>query len=105
MYKPSWQVRAEEFKLQLGGKSRKLKHYRCGGCRARKSMHRELWNYVQPPKCKMCGVRDWRLDNSRTKEHTERKGVFNSCHCDGAWYPHRKGSIDLCIFSHQPPES
>ena len=89
-----WQTRAIDYFQRLG-KPRIRKHYRCGRCRARRSLRRELWQYVRPPRCG-CKSIDWRLDMSRTREWQERKGVFDTCRCDGAHYPHRRGSVLRC---------
>ena len=92
----SWHVRGAEYCQRLNGKVRTRKHYRCGQCRARRSLKRELWDYIRPPKCRECYAVDWRLDMSRTKEWLTRTGVFNTCNCGGYFFPHRRGGGVWC---------
>lgn len=92
-----WEVRAVDYLQQLGGKVRARKYYRCGHCRARRSLRRELWQYLRPPRCRCCNAVDWRLDMSRYREWKTRSGVFDTCHCDGYWFPHRKGGGVWCV--------
>lgn len=92
-----WRIRAEEYMKKLNGKARRLKHYRCGHCRARKNLAKELWQYIQPPQCQKCGRRDWRLDYHRHLEKKNGTGVFESCQCYGYPYPHRIGSGIQCV--------
>lgn len=99
----NWEVRAVEYQRKLGGKPRRRKHYRCGACRGRASLARELWLYTRPPACKSCGVVDWRLDMHRTKELTTRTGVYNVCHCPGLTHPHRAGSSVWCELHETGP--
>jgi len=96
----SWETRAAEYCQKLNGKPRARKHYRCGACRSRRSLRRELWQYVRPPKCRCCGAVDWRLDMSRTKEWLTRTGVFDTCDCGEYHFPHRKGGGVWCV--HHP---
>lgn len=100
----SLEIRAAEYCQKLNGKVRPRKHYRCGNCRTRKSLKRELWQYVRPPKCPCCGLVDWRLDLSRYKEWKGRKGVFDTCHCGGVWcVSHPTGPTDedfICRYGY-----
>jgi len=89
-----WQIQASEYQQRLVN-PRGLKSYRCGKCRARKVLKRELWEYIRPPRC-ICGSNDWRLDMHRYKEWKNRTGVYATCHCDGLHHPHRKGSNVWC---------
>lgn len=62
-------------------------------CQARRTLPKHPDDYKRPPKCHFCGGRKWRIDKWRKRnEH----GV--ACHCQGAHYPHRPGSI-VC-FDH-----
>jgi hypothetical protein len=96
----SWETRAVEYLQRLGGKARPLKHYRCGACRARRSLRRELWQYLRPPRCRECSAVDWRLDLSRYREWQHRTGVFDTCYCGELHHPHRIGGSVWCL--HHP---
>lgn len=89
--------RATEYMQRFKGVVRKLKHYRCGQCNARRSLKREIWQYIRPPKCRTCGAADWRFDMQRYKEFKTRTGVFDTCYCNNVSYPHRKASTVWCI--------
>lgn len=91
-----WQIKADEY-LQRLKKPRVKKYYRCAKpCRTRKVLNRELWEYIRPPKCSVCGRMEWQLDMHRTNDQKNKTGSYVVCCCDGAWYPHRPGSIELC---------
>lgn len=98
-----WRIKAVEYCQNQKGKIRYFKHYRCGQCRARKRLNRELWQYISPPKCK-CGSKDWRMDLHRTKEWLNKKGVYDSCDCHGYLYKHRKGSGCWCVHNKNGPD-
>lgn len=96
-----WEARAVDY-FQCLGRARARPYYRCGRCRARRRLARELWNYSRPPRCS-CGVSDWRLDLHRTKEQEAKTGAYAICRCDGYWYPHRPGSGVWCCESDSLP--
>ena len=100
-----WTTRAAKYYIQLQGKKRPYRPYRCGNCRHAKVLNRELWEYLQPPSCPLCHSVDWRLDMSRYYAWLHQKPPFNVCHCDGAHFPHRKGSVPLCIHRTELPSS
>ncbi len=91
----SWQSRAVEY-FQKAGTGRSKAYYRCGFCRSRKVLNRELWEYIRPPKCNNCFKTDWRIDWSRSEDRRLKRGGYNICYCDALHYPHRKGSVDEC---------
>lgn len=97
--KTDWQTRAEDYLKKLNGKPRALKHYRCGTCRARRRLAKELWEYLRPPNCQ-CGRVDWTIDLHRTKEHKTRTGIYDTCNCSMTPFPHKKGYGTWCI--HHP---
>lgn len=91
-----WKIKADEY-LQKLKKPRAKPYYRCAyPCRTRKVLKRELWEYLQPPKCDVCGLVAWRLDMNRTREQKTKTGAYAICYCDGAPYLHKPGSIELC---------
>lgn len=98
-----WRIRADDYCQKQNGKLRYLKHYRCGQCRARKRLNREIWQYIKPPKCGCCGAVDWRMDLHRTKEWKESTGVYNHCDCGGYLHKHRKGSGAWCVHHSEGP--
>lgn len=99
----SWQARAVDYCQKMQGQARILKHYRCGQCRHRKRLNRELWEYSKVPACDNCTAQDWRLDLHRTKEHTTKTGAYSVCHCGQVPFPHRTGSDVFCEHSEKQP--
>ncbi len=89
------EVRAVDYHQQLNGVVRQKFFYRCGACRGKKVLNRELWEYTRPPKCE-CGACDWRIDMSRYKEWVTRRGPYDTCKCDGLPFFHRAGSSVWC---------
>lgn len=71
--------------------------YRCGTCRTRKVLKRELWEYLRPPKCPFCGDLNWWIDLSRTRDHREKKNGYTICDCAGYSFRHHKGGGVWCI--------
>ena len=72
-----------------------MPYYRCGRCRKRRRLSRELWEYSFPPKC--CGGVHWLLDMHRFKEWKGKTGAYAICRCSGAWWgPHKPGSTYDC---------
>lgn len=77
--------------------------YRCGRCRARRSLPRRLERYVRPPRCRSCGHQGLYLDRYRLTSERARGGSYRGgqdparrervCACDGYWFPHRRGSL------------
>jgi len=67
-------------------------NYRCtrARCRKRISLKRPLASYARERRCKACGGR--LSHDPAVKRQTRRQ----TCRCDGAWFPHRRGSVPLC---------
>lgn len=57
-------------------------------CGKRISLPQPVEWYVRVPKCPWCASRKWALDRYRTNKELPRQ----QCECDGAPYPHRKGT-------------
>lgn len=91
-----WQTRAVDYHQKFANITRLLKYYRCGCCRARRVLNKELWEYTRPSKCYECNSVDWRYDKHRYIEHKTKTGAYSTCHCDGVRHPHRKGSDVWC---------
>jgi len=94
-----WRDRAEKYHRGMHGQLRGLKAYRGGFCRSRRILTKELWEYMNPPFCKQCGRKDWRIDLSRWLEWKYKLGVYAACHCNGLDYPHRPASSVWCLKS------
>ena len=92
-----WEDRAYRYLALLKGVVRGKKYYRCGHCRMRKVLARELWEYSQPPKCEICNVVGWVIDMTRYKEFKTKTGSYAVCRCDGLHHEHRPGSSVWCI--------
>lgn len=91
----NWETRAVEYHQRLKT-PRKYCFYRCGSCRGRKVLKRELWQYVRPPKCS-CGKVNWYIDLSRTKDWKEKKNGYSVCDCNGYHFRHHKAGGVWCI--------
>lgn len=78
--------------------------YRCSRrtCRTRISLPRKLQDYIRVPKCRDCGgelsIDKCRMRNKKLRL-SKRTDPGPTCECDGAHYPHRKGSVELCSFA------
>lgn len=91
----NWKHRAVEYHQKIKT-VRAKKFYRCGHCKARRVLNRELWEYSKPPKCHTCGVIDWCIDMYRYTEWKNKTGSYAVCHCYELPYPHRPGSDVWC---------
>ena len=56
----------------------------------RRKLRRPIEKYIRTPKCLCCGGP---LTRDKAQEKHNKK---NTCWCDGAPHPHRKGSLPLC---------
>ena len=67
--------------------------YRCKSCRGRKVLPKPIEQYryfVKSLLCEGCGGSKFYEDRHRKEQKAK------ACHCDGAHYPHRPGSVKLC---------
>jgi len=99
-YRPreDWGIRAHRYLQKL--KKRRAKHYyRCGKCRKRRVLAKELWEYMVPPR--HCGGVFWTLDMDRYSAWKNQKGAYAVCRCgNSSWdAPHKPGSIIWCEHS------
>ena len=90
-----WKVYAAKWCQKMGGKVRPTKHYRCKDCQARRTLARELWQYVLAPRC-ACGSRFWRPEIYRSACQRDGAQEFATCSCDGLHHPHRAASSVWC---------
>lgn len=72
--------------------------YRCSKCRQRRALPKLHTDYIREPKCKACGSLLTYRDIWQEKQNKLKK-----CLCDGAAYPHQKGSVLFCIHSTKEP--
>jgi len=93
-----WSWRAIDYFQRLGGRRQKF-YYRCGKCRRRKVLSRELWEYKSPPKC--CRGVYWTLDMDRYRAQQEKTGAYAVCGCgNNSWGAgHKPGSTMACAQS------
>ena len=68
------------------------------GCR-RALPHKVGW-YKRPPTCRRCGAVLRYIDKLQ-----QLRNKKTTCRCDGAHFPHRKGSVPLCGFWKGEPEA
>ncbi len=87
---------AEKYLKQLGGKPRAKAFYRCGYCRHRKALAKELWLYLRPPKC-ICGRVDWRMDMGRYNDWLNKRHAYALCRCSAAPFPHKPTISVWCV--------
>jgi len=96
-YKPrqDWYLRAADYFARLKKRRQKF-YYRCGKCRKRKVLSRELWEYQIPPRC--CRGVYWTLDMDRYKAWKNKTGAYAICYCGmNAWDArHKPGSLLFC---------
>lgn len=75
--------------------------YRCSdrrNCGARKTLRQRIERYILRPLCPGCGKDTLKSVDKKERERTKQR----MCRCDGAWFPHRKGSLPLCIHNEAP---
>ena len=76
--------------------------HRCSkaGCRKRVTLAKKSKDYVvrSHALCPACGNDSLKLDANHRKESKR-----NRCNCDGAHYPHKRGSLVWCIHSTRQP--
>jgi hypothetical protein len=67
--------------------------HRCSrrACRQRITLAKPITDYVRVPVCPSCGHNSLKPDYSRKAYNRKHR-----CTCDGAPWPHRKGSIPFC---------
>lgn len=63
--------------------------YRCSrrACRQRVTLRKPIEQYIRPRLCPACRHDSLRLDRWKLRDHRAAR-----CHCDGYWFPHRRGS-------------
>lgn len=91
-----WRTRGAEYFKRLKKRRQKF-YYRCGRCRKRKVLARELWEYQIPPRC--CRGVYWVIDGSRYKCWKNKTHAYALCYCfQGRMWdaPHKPGSVFLC---------
>lgn len=63
-------------------------HTRCRKCQTRRVLARHPDEYIRQPACRVCGQRNYRVDQWMMKRNT----FSQRCNCGGYWFPHRMGS-------------
>jgi putative FmdB family regulatory protein len=71
--------------------------HRCNACGRRFTLVRPMAHYKIDRECPHCGSSRIFYDTYKRKERLGRKAA-STCLCDGAHYPHRRGSLVWCKF-------